>query len=432
MAKEILRTPEEDFYIVTTSSSIDDRTLVLKHGDTFAVFDLFGDIGAHGAGDGGLYHRDTRHLSRFRLRVGDVRPVLLSSSVSKDNSILSVDLTNADITAGDVVAVPHGTLHLFRAKLLWEGVCHEQVRIHNYGHLPVSLPMHIDISADFADIFEIRGINRAKRGRVVAPIKDDDVLEFGYVGLDDCLRRTKIVFDPAPHRMDEKGACFDLRIGPGDIAQYEWDVHCELGDQPETHSFTGFTRAAENVAHFMEPTTTSCKSITTGNAMFDRWVERSLADLRMLRTETRFGSYAYAGIPWFSTVFGRDGIITAMEALWFDPAIARGVLSYLAATQADSDSAENDAQPGKILHEQRAGEMAMLGEVPFKAYYGSIDSTPLFVMLAGAYYQRTGDRAFANELWPHVERALAWIDDYGDMDGDGFVEYARRRQDGLL
>jgi glycogen debranching enzyme len=172
--------------------------------------------------------------------------------------------------------------------------------------------------------------------------------------------------------------------------------------------------------------------ISTSSLGFNDWLRRSLADLAMMMTPTRHGDYPYAGVPWFSTPFGRDGLITAFECLWANPGIARGVLAFLAATQARAADPDRDAMPGKILHEMRQGEMAALGEIPFDRYYGSHDATPLFVALAAAYFERTGDRRFIEQLWPAIELALAWIDRHGDADGDGFIEYARMAPTGLI
>jgi len=175
----------------------------------------------------------------------------------------------------------------------------------------------------------------------------------------------------------------------------------------------------------------SCR-IESSNGQFAAWVKRAASDLQMMTTMLPTGPYPYAGVPWFNTPFGRDGLITALECLWMEPSLARGVLAYLASTQATECIPEEDAEPGKILHETRNGEMAALKEMPFARYYGSVDASPLFVHLAGAYFERTGDLEFVKEIWPNIEAALLWMRRYGDRDGDGFLEYSRESRDGLV
>jgi glycogen debranching enzyme len=437
---EVLRISDR-YYILATSARIDDRTRVLKHGDTFAIFDRFGDVEGSGAGVPGIYgiyHRDTRHLSRFRLRLADGRPLLLSSTIRDDNAALAVDLMNPDISLADGRLIHRGTIHVFRSMCLWDAACHERLVVHNYGPEPVAIALALDFGADFADIFEVRGLLRERRGRRLPAEVAPSEVAFGYEGLDRRLRRTRFAFDTPPSRLDENGARFELELGAHAETVIRFSIACESEMGPAVLAARSrgrrfwYEEAAKDAGAALSAARADEPQVTTSNEQFNDWLNRSLADLHMMRTSTPHGVYPYAGVPWFSTVFGRDGIVTAFECLWFDPVVARGVLQYLAATQADADSEEQDAQPGKVLHETRGGEMAGAGEIPFGRYYGSIDATPLFVALAGAYFDRTGDLATIRGIWPQLRRALEWIDRDGDSDGDGFVEYFRRSARGLV
>lgn len=433
MPDEVMRVLDQ-YYILSTSGRLDDRTRVLKHGDTFAILDRYGDIEDIGSSGLGLYHQDTRFLSRLALRLEGRRPLLLSSTIKDDNLVLTVDLANPDIWRDGDLVMPHGTVHFLRSKLLWQATCHERLRVHNFGASAVEFTLTLDLEADFADMFEVRGVERRRRGERRPTARMDDTLLFEYDGLDGRARRTRLCFHPAPGELDAtRGARFRIRLEAGAAATYEWTTAFEI-DAPRTDGAAAprYDSAAQQADRTLRAARNDDPVIHTSNEQFNDWLARSLADLHMMRTETPYGPYPYAGIPWFCTAFGRDGLITALECLWFDPSVARGVLQYLAATQADREHDGQDAQPGKVMHETRAGEMAALGEVPFGRYYGTVDATPLFVMLAGAHHQRTGDTAFAATLWPHVIRALEWIDRWGDADGDLLLEYARHSPQGLL
>ena len=422
---------QDQFYILATASKAAQRTAVLKHDETFAVFDFAGDIGALGSGEQGLYHEGTRYLSLFRLRLNGQKPLLLSARVKDDNELFGADLTNPDIPVGGSDSVlSRDLVHLFRARFLWNATWHERIRLWNYSRAAVRVSLTFDVDADFADIFEVRGTTRQRRGERLAPEIDGSSIRLGYLGLDGERRWTTLEWSAAPAAASPGMVRFEYDLAPHTPVVLSVAIRCERAQRPVAPR--AFEVAESEAADALERERRDYAICEGSSERFNHWVRRSAADLRMLVSATPHGDYPYAGVPWFSTPFGRDGIITALQTLWINPQLARGVLEYLAATQADETNEAQDAEPGKILHETRCSEMARLGEVPFGRYYGSVDATPLFIVLAGAYFERTGDREFAQQLWPHVTRALTWIDEYGDADGDGFVEYSRRSANGLV
>jgi len=421
----------EDWYILATSSPPDERRRVLKHDNLFALFDRFGDIQAIGPHEEGIYHGDTRFLSHQELRINGVRPMFLNSTVRDDNGLLTVELMNPDLYTDGGKLVQKGLLHLFRAKLLWNNACHEHLRIGNYGLEAVDAVVSMEFGADFVDIFEVRGLTRRQRGDMLPPEIGEAQLVLGYRGLDQVVRRTRIACHPRPETINASSATFRLALRPKEETHLYFSVACEPHEELAAPEATDYLSAYTSANRAIEKRMQDRCRIVTSNAMFNSWVDRSTADLLMLNTEVPEGAYPYAGLPWYSTTFGRDGILTAREYLWLDPRLAKGVLAFLADTQATSSEPARDAEPGKILHEARLGELAALDEIPFRRYYGTVDATPLFVGLAGAYFQRTGDIEFIRGIWDNIKRALNWIDQYGDRDGDGFVEYARRTDAGL-
>jgi len=426
---EIIRVKDQ-FYVLATSPMIDPRRRALKQGETFAVFDRHGDIQAVPRTEQGLYTEGTRFLSHLGLSLWNDRPGLLSSTFRADNAVFAVDLTNPDVCRDGTMIVPRGTLYLLRTKFLWQGACYERLCISNFGADPLDVAFTFQLAADFADIFEVRGKTRDKKGRYLEERIEPNSLHFAYEGLDSVMRRTHVECSHRPQRISSSLMDFAICLQPKEETTVVLTITCESTGRVRTSR--SYEHAIHEAEEYLETSKINECMIETSNKQFNEWLEGSYQDIHMMVTETPEGLYPYAGLPWFSAPFGRDGIITALEYLWINPDIAKGVLTYLASTQATEVIPERDAEPGKILHESRKGEMAALGEVPFGCYYGSIDATPLFVVLAGAYYERTGDLGFMKKLWPHIVRALEWMDTWGDLDGDGFVEYARRSTDGLV
>lgn len=421
---------KDQYYISASSSLADSRTLVLKEGDAFGVFDRYGDIHPIGQGAQGLYCEGTRFLSKMEMLIENERPLILSSSLREENEILTVDLTNPDIRSADNTLFEKGSLHIHRTKFIWQNVCYEKIRFSNFGIEPLTFNFTLSFKSDFSDIFEVRGIARKEKGKKFKTSENEDSIVLSYVGKDDVKRKTHVLFESLVPELDGKKANFTFCLLPKAFDELNIAIAMQVGDNmPEVLSYDeAHDRMLENLNTMKE----DISEIYTSNEQFNEWLQRSKADLITMVTKTANGPYPYAGIPWYSTPFGRDGILTAWECLWMDPELTRGVLNYCAQTQAHEMNDFQDAEPGKIFHEKRGGEMANTGEIPFKLYYGTIDATPLFVSLAGAYLERTGDIDTIKNIWPNIKNALAWIDEYGDFDGDGFVEYAKKSEKGLI
>jgi len=420
----------QQYYIATKSAPTDDRARVLKYGSMFAVFDRLGDISNEGLGEQGIFFEGTRYLSEMTLRLWSERPLLLSSTIEPNNFLFTADLANLDVSRGDSVAIHRGTLHLLRSRFLWHGVAYEELEFVNYGMEPLSVPMTISFESDFVDIFEVRGMSRERGGKMLEPEIREDCIVLGCEGLDGITRRTRIRCQPAPEQVLSTEMRFRLELEPKAETALTFSVTCE-NDGNESRELS-YAQAVGRAETEMKSFSRSLPHITSSNSRFNDWLRRSSADVQMMTIGNPETNYPYAGVPWFSTVFGRDGIITAMEMLWVEPFLAKGVLEFLANAQAIEVDYSREAEPGKILHELRHGEMANLNEVPFARYYGTVDATPLFVMLAGAYYERTGDLELIRNIWPNIRAALDWINNYGDVDGDGFVEYVAHGDRGLI
>lgn len=446
--------------------------LVLKHDTLFLISDSFGDV--HPGNRGlGLYAADTRVLSRYELRINGIRPVVLrtGSGASYGNTI---QLTNPDFLRDPAdkvdpeVVLRRQSLGVVRERLLSDAFS-ERIQVENFTTHEERCCLTLRLDADFADIFEVRGVVRERRGTREADIVTNDGVVFTYLGLDERRRGTRLRFsepvrqvpatmtseqvdacvrlgDPWPDQPAEAGGqdgevlvMLDWLLGPGASRSVDVTVTTDLG--PVRGRRGGARRALEaprvageeaEAAH--RAWHSGSTAISTPHVFADRAFKRALADLRLLVNSGPGPGERYiaAGVPWFSCLFGRDSIIAALQLLPIRPQVAQETLTVLARLQAIEADDWRDAQPGKILHELRTGELAAAGEIPQTPYYGSVDATPLWLILLGAYQRWTNDAQLVDRLWPNAMAALSWIDESGDADGDGLVEYVRRSPQGLI
>lgn len=399
------------------------RLFALKQGDCFVVADAYGDI--RGAGDG-FFRDDTRVLSEFRLTIGGRQTSLLGASLSQDNVLFTANLTNLPIQTAGGRDIPQGAIHIERVRLLWQDRMFERVTLSNYSQEHSTIRVSLHFAADFRDMFEVRGSTRLKRGTAHAAETDAATVLLRYDGLDGLARTSAISFSQPPDELISDRADFFIAVTKRSSKVLYIEIGPEVAEPPDRERF----RAAAARARFgMRAKRRHGATVHSSGRVFNDWVERARADVALLTTELATGPYPYAGIPWFSTAFGRDGVISALQMLWLNPGLARGVLAFLAQHQATETSPFSDSQPGKIMHETRKGEMAALRELPFGRYYGGVDTTPLYIHLACTYADRTGDMAFIDSLWASLCAAAEWTEEASRP--TGFVTYQRAAESGL-
>ena len=404
----------DPYYIRTSSAATDLPRLVVKCDDAFFVADHHGDFPELPDSEFGFYVGGTRFLRSLEVWVHGQRPLPLNAAVSDDGRQVAVDLTNPDLSHGDILVLQGRLLRLARRLTLAPTGLTELLTIESFSPDPHELVLTWHFVADFADVFEVRGMVRERRGELQPPRTEDGTARLAYRGLDGVLRATTLRFDPRPEKVTPGFARHRLVVPPGEAVEIQLTVETAEGE------------ASPSVSMPCDGDPPSSVRVATASASFDEWLARAWADLRMLTTRTPHGRIAYGGIPWFVAPFGRDSIITALQHLPFDPDLARGTLRFLAAHQGREDDEFTDQKPGKIMHEYRHGEMAACREIVFIPYYGSVDATPLFLMLVAEYLRWTDDRALLRELLPSIEAALGWLD------RSEYVTYASRSARGLV
>ena len=401
--------------------------LVIRENGMFLLMDKNGNVPRVNRSGFGLYHGDTRFLSRYEFSFSQTQPVMLLSTAALGFACEQVS-TNATMETLNGESLRRESIQVRRQRILGQGL-EERVRITSFHDRPVVLELRYSFAADFADIFEIRGVQRPTRGQLQAVERGGRTLTYSYLCRDHVRLSTRIEFSTEPVSLGDHDAFFHVRLEPQQTIEFSMVITAVQGDEPPSAAPTDRLAVLE---HQYRQWRRASTHIQTNNEIFNAVLGQSLNDLRMLWNNDVDGGALAAGTPWFDTVFGRDSAVTSLQMLAFNPAIAKQTLRLLAARQGTEVNAWRDEEPGKILHETRQGEMSRTQEVPFALYYGSIDSTPLFLLLAAEYWAWTADNRLIRELMPAIRRALDWVDRFGDRDGDGYLEYERFSENGLL
>jgi glycogen debranching enzyme len=408
---------------------VDNLTLI--DGKTFSATSVSGDIYPPGSPDVGFFHDDTRFLSQLELRIGGHRTVVLSSATEKTFSA-QIELTTGNITLRDSFDLPENTVHIRREQLLASEIFFDRMTFENFNLTPVDFTVEMLLDADFVDVFQVRGVARKEHGQYYQPVVSKNGIAFYYRGLDGVMRETLIQVSPTPTEIRERVVRWELRLEP--LKRVEIDLNVTPfveGHKSRAQVYEKDHQLRQRRANF-ERWEAASTSFETDNDVLDALLKTAVGDFHALQIPDGDQHIIAAGIPWFATIFGRDSIIAAYQSLFLNPQLAIDTLRVLARYQGKEYNDWRDEEPGKILHEYRAGEMTRHGEMPFGPYYGSIDATPLFLILLSETFNWTANEELVEELLPNAYAALEWIDKYGDLDDDGFVEYQRRSPKGLV
>jgi glycogen debranching enzyme len=415
------------------------RALVLKRGDLVLSTDDGGDIPFELPHGYGLFFHDCRFLDGYELRINGERQTALSATTGQGyettHYLTNPPLRRRDGTGGDV---PSNRLAVRRIRLARDDVVYEWLRLSNYARRPLRLRIELRFRARFEDLFTVKGFLAGPRGSVSRPrARGHDVITLSYRGRDHTVRSTEMSFRPRPTRLTTRRATFDLILDPRTSAAVTITVtpRIDSADRarrgprsgPAHHRLAGAVGRTENA--WLDDWT----SIESSSALFDRVLGRGLRDLGILRSRLHGFDFFAAGVPWYVTLFGRDSATVALQTLAYHPGMARETLRLLARYQARKTDQYRDAEPGKILHEFRDGELAHLAAIPQSpAYYGTVDATMLFLILIAEYVTWSGDVDFARALRPNIDLALRWMEGPADGDGDGYIDYQGRYRNGLL
>ena len=413
------------------------NNLTLIDGKTFLSNSVAGDIMPPGAPDVGFFHNDTRFLSQLELKVADLRAVVLSSSMEKSFAS-QIELTTGNITIRDTVDLPENTVHIRREQLLAKNTFFDHLTLENFNQKAIDFRVELTYAADFMDVFQVRGSARGKSGQYFRPQMEKDSIRFSYLGLDRRERDTLVKLSPAPARFNVRDeavvtAEWQVHLKPQERLRIETTVMALIQNdryvRNDKFDFASNLRLRRQKFEEWERESTS---ISSSHDEFDGAIRTASGDFHALQIPNGKEHIIAAGIPWFATIFGRDSILAGYQSLLLNPTLAADTLRVHARYQGKENNDWRDEEPGKILHEHRDGEMTFDKEIPFGAYYGSVDATPLFLVLASEVFNWTADEGLIEELMPALHRALEWIDRYGDLDGDGLIEYHRRSPKGLV